>query len=211
MKLTNFLGLALSVAFGVSLASACNITFTCDATITADAPAGTCAYLNSTVAGAYSTAFSNANASIYIQMGITGLGESETYFNYMSYTNYRSALIADSSGDAVDVGAIANLPASEPVLYNGGQVEITGAIGQALCTAVGGPACTTDGITSGVGGALTGITSGGASCNRGTPGCYNGLITITTPANLLSETGNQGLYFDQQGGTELALITISTA
>jgi hypothetical protein len=181
-----------------------NISYTCDATIDGT-QAGTCAYLNSITAGLYKSTFSNANASIYIQMGITGLGSSTQYFNYMSYSNYRSALITDSSGDAVDTGATASLPSSEPALYSGGQVEITGAIGQALCTAVGSVQCAADGITSGPTGDLTGITSTGGSCNLGTAGCYNGVITITTPANLLSETGNQGLYWDQTGGSQPAL------
>jgi hypothetical protein len=179
-----------------------NISYTCDPSVDAT-QAGTCAYLNSITAGLYNSTFSNANANIYITMGTTGLGESQQYYNYMSYANYRSALITDSSGDAVDNGATASLPSSEPGLYSGGQVEITGAIGQALCTAVGATQCATDGITSGVGGDLTGITSTGASCHLGTAGCYNGLITVTTPANLSSETGGtQGLYWNQQGGSQ---------
>jgi hypothetical protein len=201
VKLSNFLGLALSLAFGTTLASAGTISYTCDPTIAADAPAGTCAYLNGTIAGVYGSTFSNANANIYIEMGVTGLGESEQYLNYMSYTNYRSALIADSSGDAVDTGAIASLPAVEPTLYSGssGNVEITGAIGQALCTAVGSATCSTDGIASGD---LTGTTSTGAACTLGNAGCYNAIIVITTLANLSSETsGTQTLYWDQTGGS----------
>ena len=54
-----------------------SVTFTCDTiTFAADAPAGTCNTLNSTIAGFYSATFSNANASIYIEYGSTGLASS---------------------------------------------------------------------------------------------------------------------------------------
>jgi hypothetical protein len=72
-----------------SLPAFANITFTCDTTsFTADAPAGTCAALNgSAVSNVYSSIFSNANASIYISFGNTGLGQSSANFTPVSYSN----------------------------------------------------------------------------------------------------------------------------
>ena len=161
------------------------ITYTCDPSIEATAP-GTCNYLNTTIAGLYASTFSNANANIYITFGITGLGESVQYLNFFSYSTYLSALTSHSSGDAVDLAALASLPASEPAIFSGGEVNVTTALGQAL------------GLSG-----LTGATSTIAACTPGTAGCYNGVITITTPANLSSETGStQSLYFRQNGGTQ---------
>jgi len=164
-----------------SMASA-SIAYTCDATIDAT-QAGTCAYLNGTVANLYNSTFSNVDASIYIQMGITGLGSSTTGFlNLEPYSTYTTALAGTASHDAVDTAAAANLSGTEPAIYSGGDIELT----SALCTAVGIAGC-------------TGTTSGGVACTIGTSGCYNGIITITTPANLTSEQPGQSLYWDQTG------------
>jgi len=56
---------------------------------------------------------------------------------------------------------------------------------------------------SGPGSAVAGIDVLNNPCaNPGiASGCYNGIITVTTPAHLSSESGGtQGLYFDQNGG-----------
>ena len=50
---------------------------------------------------------------------------------------------------------------------------------------------------------MIGTTAGGSSCT--TPGagsCYNGIITVTTPANLTAEAPGQTLYFRQNAGTQ---------
>ncbi len=183
--------LVLALALTVP-AFAGTISYTCDPTIDAT-QAGTCAYLNSTIAGLYGSTFSNANANIYIQQGTTGLGEStEGFFNTLSYATYVSDLAANAlaSGNAVQSSAVASLASLDSGVYGGGDVVITSALGLAL------------GVSPS---ALTGTTAGGAACTVGTSGCYNGIITITTPANLLSESGGtQGLYWNQTGGTQPA-------
>jgi hypothetical protein len=179
-----------AVALAASLASAGTISYTCDPTIDATT-AGTCAYLNSTVAGYYSSSFTNANANIYIKMGTTGLGSSTSGFlNLINYSTYLADLTATASGDAIDTATLASLPGIESALYDGGQIEVTSALGAAL------------GIPNS---SLSGTTAGGASCQPGTSGCYNGIITVTTPANLSSESGGtQSLYWNQTGGSQPA-------
>ena len=56
--------------------------------------AGACNTLNTTIAGLYSSAFTNVNASIYITLGNTGLGESEWQYDLVSYSRFRDALAA---------------------------------------------------------------------------------------------------------------------
>ena len=168
------------------------VSYTCDPTIDAT-QAGTCAYLNSTVSGLYGSTFSNANASIYIKQGTTGLGESTPgFFNSISYNTYLSDLSANAlaSGNAVQASAVASLTSLDNGVYGGGSVVITSALGLAL------------GVSPS---SLIGTTADGASCTVGTAGCYNGIITVTTPANLSSESGGtQGLYWNQTGGTQPA-------
>jgi hypothetical protein len=187
MKSQGFALLALA-ALAASLPALGGIQYTCDATIDAT-QAGTCAYLNSIVSGLYGSAFTNANASIYIKMGITGLGSSTTgFFNEISYSTYVTDLTANSaaSGNPIQISALAALAANDAGQYGSGDVVITSALGSAL------------GVPDAQ---LTGTTAGGAACTIGIGGCYNGIITVTTPANLFSETG-QALYWDQTGGTQ---------
>jgi hypothetical protein len=186
--MNRFLLFLAAMTFGVSFASAGIITYTCDPTIDATM-AGTCAYLNTVVAGNYNSTFTNANSNIYIQMGITSLGSSTSGFlNLIPYATYRADLAATARGNAVDATALASLPAMEPPLYSGGQIEVTSALGAAL------------GISNSD---LFGTTASGAICHPGTAGCYNGIITITTPANLSSATGGtQFLFWNQTGGSQ---------
>jgi hypothetical protein len=180
---------------GSSLASAAGITFTCDSSIDSTV-AGTCAYLNSSVAALYSSTFTNANASIYITYDPNaGLGQSTPgFFNEVAYGTYLTALTATASSDAVDLGALAAMNALDTAAYGTGNAEITSALAGAL------------GITQTVGNganSVAGTTSGGAICY--TPGvgtCYNGIIDITTQAHLTSEEPGQTLYYDQNGGTQ---------
>jgi hypothetical protein len=162
----------------ISTGASAGLTYTCDSTIDATV-AGTCATLNSSIAGLYNNTFSNANADIYIQYGTTGLGESTSGFlNLVSYNAYRAALMSTASHNATDTAALASLPIAEPALYNGGKIQVTSALGQAL------------GLTG-----LLGTTATGAPCSTpGSGGCYNGIITITSPAGLLAANG-QSLYY----------------
>jgi len=195
MGLRRIFWLAAATAFGATLASASGVTFVCNQTKVMNVmiydpdtyASGTCAYLNSTVAGYYDDTFSNANALIYVQMGDTGLGESTTgFYNDVTYTTYLDALQAEGGPGVVRSDAVASLPGTEPALYNGADIEITSALGNALNIS-----------------GMVGTTADGNKCfTPGTGTCYNGIITITTPANLTSETGGtQGLYWDQNGGT----------
>lgn len=157
--------LAVLVAFfftSVGLSSAAGISYTCDPSIgTAE-----CTTLNTTIAAQYSSTFSDANASIYITFGNTGLGSSSQYLNFVSYSAYLSALTANSSGDAVDTAALANLPAIEPGIYSGGSIDVTTALESALGLGTGAGATSTLGFCS----------------NPGSSGCYDGVITLATPA-----------------------------
>jgi hypothetical protein len=189
---TALLGKALllvaMMAMGATVARASSLTFSCDPTVDAT-QAGTCAYLNSTISNLYTSTFTNVNASIYIQMGTTALGENTTgLYNDVSFSTYLADLTATASSDTVDVDALAALNSVDNPLYGSDNVVITSALGQAL------------GIPDA---SLVGTTAGGSTCVIGTSGCYNGIITITTPANLASETGGtQGLYWNQTGGTQ---------
>ncbi len=190
LPVVRFSYVAMTVGLGLlgALPAHATISYSCDATIDAT-QAGTCAYLNSTLAGLYNSTFSNVNASIYIKQGVTGLGSSTPgFYNDVSYATYLAALTSHASGNAVDTAAIAALNSIDSSIYGGNNVVITSALGLAL------------GINPNL---LTGTTSGGSPCTPGTSGCYNGIITVTTPANLSSETGGtQILYWNQTGGSQ---------
>lgn len=197
MSFKRTIQLAVGLVFGAALASAGSVTYKCDPSIDAT-EAGTCAYLNSTIAGIYNSTFSNANAYIYITQGITGLGSSDQFFNLVSEPTYVSALKSTASTNAVDAGVAAALKSSTDTTAFGSQdVNITAALAQAL------------GITETASDdPILGINSSGDSCTTpGSGSCYDAIITITTPANLASETagfagGSQALYWRQSGGTE---------
>jgi hypothetical protein len=160
--------LAVGVALGATLASASSIVYTCDPTIDA-AVAGTCLTLNGTIAGLYSSTFSNANAKIYITYGTTGLAQSLQFYTNVTYTAYANALTLDES-DANDITAVNSLggTTTNPVVAGDG-VALTSALATTLNLAA-------------VAGSL-GITSTNASCTLGTAGCYNGVVTVTNVAN----------------------------
>jgi len=162
----------------VTTAAGTGVVYTCDATI--NAVSGVCAFLNGTIAGLYSSAFTNANASIYITFGSTSLGQSETELNLFStYTNFRNALIATETS-ANDMTAINDsVPATEPTIFGSDSVVVTNASLRAL------------------GGTPTGgLTSAGAFCTIGTAGCYDSIITISSgeqaAGNLYFRTGTIG-------------------
>ena len=79
MRYPRVLRAAAIITFTVGTLGATGITYTCDASIDAAQP-GTCNWLKTVVAGYYNQTFSNANASIYIQMGSSGLGSSTSGF-----------------------------------------------------------------------------------------------------------------------------------
>src|SRR5579863_2091373 len=142
------------------------LTYTCDPNIDAKVP-GTCAFLNNTIAALYTSTFSNLNASIYIQYGKTGLGQSTVGFdNQVTYTAYLAALTssAQASGNAVQQAAVKALNSLDTALYGTGMVDIPSALGTAL------------GFTNLIGTSADGTTF---CTTPGTGSCYNGIITIT--------------------------------
>ena len=79
LSVVRFSYVAMTVGLGLlgALPAHATISYTCDPTIDAT-QAGTCTYLNGTLAGLYSSLFTNANANIYIQQSGGGLGGSTT-------------------------------------------------------------------------------------------------------------------------------------
>jgi uncharacterized protein (TIGR03437 family) len=155
------------------------ITYICDPTIDA-AHAGTCAYLNSTIAGLYNNTFSNANASIYIQLGNTELGLSNYSLAQVNYSDYLTALTANAqaSGNKVQADALKALNTFDAPLYGTGQVWFPIALAGAL----------------GIGPQFGLKSDGNSFCqNPGTSTCFDGIITITNEAGVLYfREGNEG-------------------
>jgi hypothetical protein len=191
--------LGAALVLGVSLPASGGVTYTCDATINADAYAGLCNYLNTTLASLYNSTFTNANASIYISFNsAAGLGESTTgYLNLVSYSTYQSALQTESTDSAKNF-----VPGTEPGLYGGGDVNLTSALANAL--GIAGPIAGTeyDGSDPGSGFAGAACTNpgNGAAVTASPSACYNGIITLDTPANLDSKY-NQGYTYRSLGGS----------
>jgi len=150
------------------------IVYTCDPTVTA-VQANVCTTLNTTIAGLYSRAFTNANASIYVTLGMTNaveLSNNDYTVNNKTYSTFRTALIAAES-DANDMLAVTDsVPAANPYpAYP--EVILTNANARALGFAV----------TSGTLANLSG------SCPLGTANCYDGVITISNAVPFYFRTG----------------------
>ena len=177
--------LATLVLICGAMAHAGSITFTCAANIDAT-QAGTCAYLNSVVAGDYSSTFSNANASIYIQYGSTGLASSTVgFYNSLTYAQFVADLTANSlsSGNPVQAAAVAALNSVDSATFGANSTVV---VTSAEAMALGVPSASLIGTT--------GPAAGNNPCTIGTAGCYNGVVTLTNAANTW--------YYDQNGGTE---------
>jgi hypothetical protein len=180
--------LAVGIVFGAALASASTISYTCAANIDLTV-AGTCATLNGTIAGIYSSTFSNANASIFITYGTTGLASSLQYYTNVTYTAYANALTLDET-DANDVTAVNSLggTTTNPVIAGDG-VALTSALATTLNLAV---AAGSFGITPGT----------NATCTLGTANCYNGIVTLTNVA---------GTFYYRSGGQPAGTYDFYTA
>ena len=159
-----------------------------------------CTTLQTTIAGLYSAAFTNANATIYVTMGSSGtfdVSQSYLWNYYYSYSAFRTQLAASVSG-ANDIAALTNsVPATSP--YGSSLIQIPTALQRAL-----GFPSPADGVTS---------TRG--SCNQlGSPGCYDGLITISDAVPLYFRTGpvsGYDFYTAVQHETDEVLGTLSCA
>lgn len=148
------------------------IVYTCGPQLQAAAP-GVCNTLNSTTAGLYSSTFTNAGASIYVELGNTALGESFWRYSTATYTEYRNAL-ASAATDSNDSTALADsVPASNP--FPGSAVGIQGPLQRAL----GLPPAAGLGVES----------NGSTPCNIGAEGCYDGVITISNREPLYYRIG----------------------
>jgi hypothetical protein len=180
MLLKQTFALAAILTLGGTAANG-SIAYTCDPNVATS----TCAYLNTTVAGLYSSTFTDANASIYIKYGTTGLASTSAYLNAVPYADYLAALQANPTKDALQFSSLASLTNATSA-YGSGNVGITIALAQAL--GISGDA---------LNGGLVGTTASGAACTPGTSGCYNAVITVT------NDSGTP-LYYDNLGGTEPA-------
>jgi uncharacterized protein (TIGR03437 family) len=189
------------LALGSTIPAWAGITYTCDPNIDA-AHGGTCAYLNTTIAGLYSSTFSNANASIYIQLGKTDLGMSNYSLAQIAYNDYLTALTANAqaSGNTVQADAVKALNTFDTPLYGTGMVEFPVALATAL------------GFTG-----VAGLKSDGTTfCpTPGTSTCFDGIITITNEKGILYyRVGNEGpdqfdFYSTAQHETDEVLGTSS--
>lgn len=164
-----------ALAFGTVRANAGTITYTCDPSVAA----ATCNYLNTTVAGNYSSTFTSANANIYITYGTTGLAETVSYPNFVTYAQYVAAYASIPSPSPVQTSALSALGTYDAGPYGSGNVEVSAALGTNL------------GFSG-----LTGIESDGeTACDIGSAGCYNAYIIVT------NDPGTP-LYYDNLGGPE---------
>jgi hypothetical protein len=166
VKFRTRIGILLLFAVAGSISGiASGITYTCAGNIETT----TCNYLNNNISGLYTGVFLDANANIFIQYGVTGLGQNQQYYNSTTYSTYLAQLTAHAT-DSIDASALASLPGAEPGIFNNENVVLTSALSQTL----GIP------IASGLGG--TDISLG--ECALGTAGCYNGIVTLATPGSL---------------------------
>jgi hypothetical protein len=100
--------------------------------------------------------------TIDFQEMTSGLGQSSTYYNAITYSQYLSALQSHSSGDAVDTAALASLPGGPNNPVNGStQVDVTTANLRALGFSVNLPAGKPDSTIS----LNTSITNYGGNYN----------------------------------------------
>lgn len=190
MKLV-LIGLIMTAAW----ANAAGVSYTCDPTVDAIDGSGVCAYLDTTVESLYNSTFTNANANIYITTMSSGLGESQQVTQSVAYSVYYNALAAEST----DTTALHSLSSTEPATFGTSEVGLTAALVNALNI----PGSSTDY------GALYGVYENpanssdplnGTTCILSSSNCYNGVISVVTPAGLSAEDG-QGLWFRDVAGT----------
>ena len=183
-------------AWAMPALAASGIVYTCDTTVNTLAPQA-CGFLNATIAPLYSTAFTNANASIYVKLGNTTLGQSEILFDKLSYSQFRSKLVAAATSSNDSAAIAGSVPVSSP--FGSAMVEVPTVLERAF------------GIAN-----TFGLTSSGAICQLTSSGCYDGLITISNTAKLFFRVGtiaqNQyDFYSAVQHETDEILGTASCA
>ena len=168
--LRNSLVSAFLLAFGAALSPAA-VTFTCDPNVNTTV-AGLCTTLNTTMAGIYNNTFSNANANIYVQFGVTGLGASVGGTGTLiPYSTFITALTASKNGN--QTAALTALNNYVTPVYGAGMMSVSVAYAWSL------------GIPG-----ITGVTSSGGNCTQGSTGCYAGVVTMTNvPGTFYYRTG----------------------
>ena len=114
----------------------------------------------------YKANFSDpVTVTILFQNMSSGLGQSSTYIHTLSYSSYRTALIAKATS-ADDQAALQNVPAGTANPVNGStSVDVTTALGRALGFSSNPPAGQPD-STIGVNAALTNILATDNSANK---------------------------------------------
>jgi hypothetical protein len=195
MRLKRLFCPAAAAVFGAAFANAGSVSFTCDPSI----EVATCNYLKTNVAGDYNNTFLNANASIYITYGMTGLASSTTgFYNSLTYATYVADLTANAmaSGNPVQISAVAALNSVDKTEFGSTQpVSITSALGQAL----GVPLADLTGTTG------PAAMDPNAACTLDTAGCYNGVVTLTNTNKATT------WYYDNLGGSQAGLFDIYAA
>ncbi len=152
------------------------LSYTCDPNIDGTR-AGTCEYLNSTIAALYNDRFSNISANIYVHYGNTDLGMSHYFRNFITYNQYLAALttIAQSSGSSIQASAVKALNSIDTAVYGNYMVEITTPLGKAF----------------GLSGLFGSTAAGNACSNPGTSTCFDGVITVSNSASLYYRQGTE--------------------
>jgi hypothetical protein len=178
----------LFVAVGIlssQPAFASGISYTCNNSGADKVSTSICNSLNGTISGLYAGVLSNASAQIYITFGSTSLGQSQQYYNSVSYNNYYNALVSHSSGDSTDLSALASLSSTEPSIFNGGSIFMPAALEAAL------------GLGTGQG---VDLNLDPCTLNPGAshPTCYNGILTVSDSFTYYYRTGgaNTGHLYD---------------
>jgi uncharacterized protein (TIGR03437 family) len=169
----------------LTLPSWAALSYTCDPNVNT-AHAGTCDFLNTTIAAIYNNTFTNVNAKIYVQYGKTGLGQSTVGFdNQVTYSAFLAALTSASqaSGNAVQQAAVKTLNSFDTTVYGQGMVDTP----SALLAALGIP--NSQGVVFGT------KADGQTFCTTLSTAadCYNGIVTITNDpgTHLYFRTGTQ--------------------
>ena len=210
----------LTLLLAASPAFAGAITYTCStassiANGASAVPTAACTTLQTTIADQYNTktgsvngVFTNATASIYVELNNTGgdVADNDQFYTTVSYQNFYLALKADESGTA-DVTAVNSLPACTSGTGGGSTCvnPVVAGDGVALTTplysvlnakiSLGGQVfgiCTDFQANSGCS-----VQSGSdyGACTLGTTDCYNDIINVSNGSSInFSMTNVNGDY-----------------
>ncbi len=173
-KLKQLIWCSLAAGLGSRAAAGAGggIVYVCDPSVTA-ASAGACNTLNTTTAGLYSAAFTNANATIYVTLGNAGLANSLSSYSSFSYTDFRNQLATSAAGGNDATAMAGSVPVANP--FGIGMIDVNNALQRAL-----GLNFPTFGVDRNMGGCST----------LGSNGCYDGVITVSNVQPLYFRIGS---------------------